>query len=121
MADIENGIEMLNRNGNRVGRIGDLADKAAVLAHGMREPDAACRTGRLSSTSLKMRLYSATALSFARLHRVPLQSRMPPLLSPLDGLLDLSKRRRIDRQLAQAARAGARDTTRIAGHVAAQS
>ena len=40
VADFENGVEMLDRHRHRVGRIGDLADKAAVLAHGMRQPDA---------------------------------------------------------------------------------
>jgi hypothetical protein len=43
MADVENGIEMLHRHRDRVGRIGNLADEAAILAHRMREPDAHAR------------------------------------------------------------------------------
>ena len=40
MADLEDGVEMLDRHRDRIGRIGNLADEAAVLAHRMREPDA---------------------------------------------------------------------------------
>ena len=40
MADFEDGIEVLDGDRNRIGRIRNLADEAAVFAHRMRQPNA---------------------------------------------------------------------------------
>src|SRR5215472_14408728 len=43
MTDIKNGVEVLHRDRDLVRRIGDLADKAAVLAHRVCQPEAHAR------------------------------------------------------------------------------
>src|SRR6516164_2506076 len=76
--------------------------------------------GRLSSTSLKMRLYAATALA-SPCPSSAASDTTASFAQAIDGLLDQRQRRRIDRQLAQAAGKQRRDAARVAGHVAAQA
>src|SRR5260370_23966971 len=40
MAGLEDGVEVLYRDRHRIGRIGDLADEAAILAHDLRQLEA---------------------------------------------------------------------------------
>src|SRR5581483_1362844 len=76
--------------------------------------------GRLSRTSLKMRLYTATAPLSAG-SSTAASAKTTSTAQPLDGLLDLRERRRIHGKLAQPAIQQGRDATRIARHVAAQA
>src|SRR4029077_2070173 len=77
----------------------------------MRMPD-----GRLSSTSLKMRLYSATALTSSASSSAASDTGSPAA-QPIDCLFDECEHGRIDRQFAQPACEEFRHTTRIAGHI----
>ena len=77
--------------------------------------------GRLSSTSLKMLLYSATALDLLGFVERRFDTDEPRCLVHRWSALTRASADGIDRQLAQAAREEPGHTTRIAGHIAAQA
>src|SRR5271169_1491603 len=76
--------------------------------------------GLLSNTSLKTRLYSATALP-SPASRSTASVTGAPTAQSVDRLLDLGQGGRIDRKFAQAARQERGNAARIAGHFTAQA
>ena len=90
MADLENCFEVLDWNGNGVGRIGYLAHEAAVLAHRVREPKAHARRPVVQHL-LEYALVLRNGADFAGFVAVPPQSRAPPRPNPSIACLTWAK------------------------------